>query len=174
MVSVPESSEYASYFGRYISQVQSSELFAALTAEMERTQRLLAPLTDTQALYRYAEGKWSIKQVIGHLIDAERIFAYRALRYARRDATELHSFDENSYVENAHFDSIKLPDLVAEFCTVRRANILFFRQLTTEEWDASGVANGNRMTVRALAWTIVGHEVHHRRILEDRYLPGME
>lgn len=170
MVTVPDASEYAVYFGRYISQVEGDDLFRALDGEMAKTQALLAGLSETQALQRYADGKWSIKEVIGHLIDAERIFAYRALRYARLDQTELHSFDENAFVANARFDSVTLADLLKEFSLVRQANILFFRQLNEEEWSRTGVANGNRMSVRALAWTIAGHEVHHRRILAERYL----
>lgn len=170
MVTVPDASEYAVYFGRYISQVEGEDLFAALEAEMAKTQALLGGLSESKALHRYADGKWSIKEVIGHLIDAERIFAYRALRYARLDKTELHSFDENAFVANARFDSVTLADLLKEFSLVRQANLLFFRQLNEEEWSRTGVANGNRMSVRALAWTIAGHEVHHRRILEERYL----
>ncbi|MBS1830046.1 MAG: DinB family protein [Acidobacteria bacterium] len=170
MVTVPDASEYAVYFGRYISQVEGNDLFRVLDAEMAKTQSLLAGLSDSQALHRYADGKWSIKEVIGHLIDAERIFAYRALRYARLDKTELHSFEENDFVANARFDSVPLADLLREFALVRQANILFFRQLNDEEWSRTGVANGNRMSVRALAWTIAGHEVHHRRILSERYL----
>ena len=170
MISVPDVSEYAAYFGRYISQVPGDDLFAALTGGMDTTQRLLETLTESQALYRYAEGKWSIKEVIGHLADSERIFAYRALCYARADQTQLPGFDENLYVATARFDAIALTDLAAEFNLVRQSNILFFKQLNDEEWSRSGVANNNRMTVRALAWTIAGHEVHHRRIIEDRYL----
>ncbi|MFN7936801.1 MAG: DinB family protein [Bryobacteraceae bacterium] len=170
MVTVPDASEYAVYFGRYISQVEGDDLLQALDAEMAKTQALLGGLSESQALHRYADGKWSIKEVIGHLIDAERIFAYRALRYARLDRTELHGFDENAFVDNARFDSVSLADLLKEFALVRQANILFFHQLNEEEWSRTGVANGNRMSVRALAWTIAGHEVHHRRILEERYL----
>ena len=170
MVSVPDASEYAGYFGRYISQVEGTDLFAALAAGMARTQALLGGLDDSQALHRYAEGKWSIKEVVGHLIDAERIFAYRALRFARADKTELPSFEENAFVDNARFDVVPLGDLLREFSLVRQANILFFGQLNEEEWLRSGLASGNRMSVRALAWTIAGHEVHHRRILQERYL----
>lgn len=170
MVSVPDASEYASYFGRYISQVEGNNLFAALTSGMENTLALLAPLTETQALHRYAEGKWSIKEVMGHIIDAERIFAYRALRYARADQAQLHSFDENAFVANARFDAVPLQDLASEFALVRQANLLLFRQFNDEEWSRVGVANQNRMSVRAMAWTIAGHEVHHRRILAERYL----
>jgi uncharacterized damage-inducible protein DinB len=159
MVSVPETHEYAPYFGRYISQVEGTDLFAALRTGMAKTQQLLEGLTEAQGLYRYAEGKWSIKEVIGHLIDAERIFAYRALRYARADGAELHGFD-----------AVKLADLAREFALVREANLYLFRQWNDEEWSRTGVANGKRMSVRALGWTIAGHEVHHRHIIEDRYL----
>lgn len=170
MVTVPDPSEYAPYFGQYISQVEGIDLFKALTTGMEATQELLRPLTEQQGLHRYADGKWSIKEVIGHLIDAERIFAYRALRYARADATELHGFDENAFVANARFNAVPLADLATEFSLVRHANLLLFRQLNEEEWSRAGTANKNRMSVRAMAWTIAGHEVHHRRILQERYL----
>lgn len=170
MVSVPEAHEYAPYFGRYISQVEGTDLFAALRTGMAKTQQLLGGLSEAQGLYRYAEGKWSIHEVIGHLIDAERIFAYRALRYARGDEAELHSFDENAFVENARFDAVRLADLAREFSLVREANLYLFRQWNEEEWSRTGVANGKRMSVRALGWTIAGHEVHHRKIIENRYL----
>ncbi|MBL8173935.1 MAG: DinB family protein [Bryobacterales bacterium] len=170
MITVPDACEYAPYFGRYISQVEGKDLIAALTAGIAKTEQLLAPLSEGQALQRYAEGKWSIKQVIGHLIDAERVFSYRALRYARLDQNQLHSFDENAFVANARFDEIPLADLVAEFAHLRQANVLFYRNLSEEELSRTGVANNNRMSVRALGWTMAGHEVHHVRILEERYL----
>jgi len=170
MITVPDATEYAVYFGRYISQAEGNDLIAALTSNIAQTRHLLRPLTEAQALHRYAEGKWSVKEVIGHLIDAERVFAYRALRYVRLDPNQLHSFDENAFVANARFDSIPLSDLTEEFSLLRQANILFFRYLNDEQLSRAGVANGNRMSVRALGWTIAGHEVHHRRILEERYL----
>jgi uncharacterized damage-inducible protein DinB len=170
-VSRPDPLEHAPYFGRYISQTTGQELFQVLREELDRTLALLASISEERSLHRYAPEKWSIRQVIGHLIDAERIFAYRALRFARNDKTELAPFDENLYVAEANFDAIPLSDLAAEFDLVRCSSLRLFRQFRPSDWDRQGIAGGNRMSVRAFAWTIAGHEIHHRTILESRYLP---
>jgi uncharacterized damage-inducible protein DinB len=157
------------YFGRYIGLVEE-DLLQALGSGLQTTQNLLTPLTEEQSLHRYAEGKWSIKQVLGHIIDAERIFVYRALCVARCDDTKLPSFDENSYVENAAFDAVPFGSLLEEFTSTRQSTIRFFRHLPSEAFDRTGVAGPNTMSVRAWGFTIAGHETHHRRILEERYL----
>lgn len=120
---------------------------------------------------RYAAGKWSVREAVGHMADAERVFTYRALRFARADATPLPGFDENAYVAAAGFDRRTLADLAEEFADVRRATVSFFCALDPEALAMPGTANGARVTVGALAWIIAGHERHHARILRERYLP---
>ena len=129
---------------------------------------MLRDVSESEAQTRHAPYTWSIKEVVGHLIDSERIFGVRALRFARQDPTELPGFDENHYVRNAAFDSRPLASLAQEFEFVRRSHILFFRGLDDEAWLRSGVANGLAVTVRALAYIIAGHEQHHATILHRR------
>ena len=131
---------------------------------------LLASLDETKAAYRYAEGKWSVKQVIGHFIDCERIFAYRALAIARGETQPLPGFEEDDYVRNASFDNWKLGDLAEHYALVRRANIVLFHNLPDDAWTRRGSASDNPITVRAIAWIIVGHERHHVKVLRERYL----
>src|ERR1700729_1380040 len=129
MITPPEPAEYQSYYGRYISLVPGPDLVQTLDLQIARTLPALRDITEEKSLYRYAPGKWSIKEVLGHLIDAERIFAYRALRFARRDSTPLPGFDQDPYVSAANFDSRPWHDFIAEFEHVRRSTILFFRAL---------------------------------------------
>jgi len=170
MVTPPEVSEYQSYYGRYISLVPGQDLVRTLDHQIAHTLQALRAVSEEKSLHRYAPGKWSVKEVLGHLIDAERIFTYRALRFARKDPTPLPSFDQDPYVEAAHFDSHPWNDLIAEFEHVRRATILFFRALTPDDLLRFGTASGNAITVRALGYIIAGHELHHMAILRDRYL----
>jgi hypothetical protein len=162
-------SEYASHFAGYISNVTEDDVMAAIELQSSETQKLLSSLDDARASYRYAEGKWTIKEVIGHLVDGERIFGYRALAIARGDQQSLPSWDENPYVENAAFDRWTLGDLVEEYALLRRANIVLFRNFPEEAWTRRGIASGREISVRALATVIVGHERHHVKILRERY-----
>jgi DinB superfamily len=168
MITPPEPAEYQSYYGRYISLVPGPDLVQTLDLQIAHTLPVLRAITEEKSLYRYAPGKWSIKEVLGHLIDAERIFTYRALRFARKDPTPLPGFDQDPYVEAAHFDSRAWNDLVAEFEHVRRSTILFFRALTPDDLLRSGTASGNAVTVRALGYITAGHELHQIAILRDR------
>ena len=120
--------------------------------------------------YRYAEGKWTIKEIIGHLIDAERIFAYRMLRFARKDATDLPGFDENEYVPASEANERSIHGLLEEFTTVRAGTFSLWRSLTNEMLQRSGTVNGNRLSVRALAYITCGHEIHHLAVIKERYL----
>jgi hypothetical protein len=131
---------------------------------------LLRPVSEDIAAFRYDEGKWSVKQVIGHLIDVERIMTYRALRVARGDQTPLPGFDENAYAQTAGSDQRTLRSLLAELEATRAATAAFFHNLPAETWMRIGIANNNAISVRALAFIIAGHELHHREILQDRYL----
>jgi len=166
----PDSTEYAQYFDKYISLVPEGEIVVTLSNQIEGTLSLIRGLSKDQGDLRYAPGKWSVKEVIGHLIDAERIFAYRALRFARNDATPLSGFDENSYVDNAGFGSRSLADLAEEFEHTRKSNVYLFKHLDGDSWLRRGAANNNEASVGALAYIIAGHELHHVGILRSRYL----
>lgn len=167
---VPAASEHAPYYGRYISRVPSGDIIATLEREGEETSRLLNGLSQEQADFRYAPGKWSIKEVIGHLTDAERIFSYRALRFARGDDTPLAGFDENDYAPAGEFGGRSLEDLVADLRAARASTVALFRGLPATAMTRGGEASGARVTVRALAWITAGHELHHVTILRERYL----
>ncbi len=166
----PDSTEYAPYFEKYVSLVPEGEIVETLSRQLESTLGLLGGLDETQGDLRYAPGKWSVKEVIGHLIDTERIFAYRALRFARNDRTLLAGFDENNYAASSNFGARRLADLAEEYEYVRKSNLYLFKHLDDEAWSRRGVANDNEISVRALAWNIAGHELHHREILRSRYL----
>jgi hypothetical protein len=164
----PQPNEYAAAFETYIRLVPECHILTRLEQQIEGTLALLHDVSESEAETRHAPYTWSIKEVVGHLIDSERIFGIRALRFARQDPTELPGFDENHYVRHAGFDSRPLGSLAQEFELVRRSHILFFRGLDREAWIRSGVANGHAVTVRALAYIIAGHEQHHVTILHER------
>jgi uncharacterized damage-inducible protein DinB len=166
----PDPSEHLPYYGKYVALVPDGDILATLEGQTGETRALLRGLGEEKALHRYGPDKWSVKEVLGHMIDTEKIFAHRALRFARNDATPLPGFDENTYVPNAHFDRLPLGSLLDEFEAVRRATLLFFRHLEDAAWDRRGLANNAEVSVRALAWIAAGHELHHRSILRERYL----
>lgn len=169
----PAAGEYAPYYETYISLIPSDDILGALETQRLQTAQLLAPRSEREGNFRYAPGKWSVKDVVGHLSDSERIFAYRALRIARADATPLSGFEQDDYVRSSGASGRTLADLAAEYAAVRAANLALFRSLADEAWTRRGVANKNEVTVRALAYIIAGHEAHHRRILEERYFPAI-
>jgi uncharacterized damage-inducible protein DinB len=166
----PAHNEYAPYYRRYIDRVADGDIVHTLRAQQKQTTSLLAALNETQASFRYAPEKWSAREVAGHIIDAERIFAYRALCIARNDTTPLPGFDENSYVANAGFESVPIDAIAAAFDNVRTSTIDVFSFLNEESWMRHGIANDSETSVRALAWIIAGHELHHREILHTRYV----
>jgi hypothetical protein len=165
----PETSEYQSYYGKYISLVQGDELTETLDQQLNDSLAMMRRISEAKSLHRYEPGKWSIKEVLGHLIDSERIFTYRALRFARNDHTALSGFDQDPYVSEANFDTRPWSELVAEFEHVRRSTILFYRGLKAEARMRFGLANNAPITVRALGYVIAGHELHHMRILREKY-----
>lgn len=166
----PDPTEYAPYYGKYINLVAEGDIVTTLGRQLDDTLALLEGISEAQADSRYAEGKWSIKEVIGHMIDTERIFGYRALRFARNDRTPLSGFEQDDYVSNGGFAGQSLSDLASEFGHVRRASISLLRGLTGEAWDRRGVASDNEVSVRALAYIMAGHELHHLEIIRTRYL----
>ncbi|MEZ5344282.1 MAG: DinB family protein [Pyrinomonadaceae bacterium] len=169
-ISRPEDSEYAPYYSGYVSMVAGDDIITALAGQKIETKRLLLTIPEDKGSYRYAEGKWSIKELIGHVIDTERIMAYRALRIARNDATPLSGFDQDPYIENASFDDRDLSDLAEELELIRNANILMLKGFSSDAWSRTGTASENPVSVRALAYIIAGHELHHLKILKERYL----
>jgi DinB superfamily len=168
----PEPDEIPAHYAGYIQRVPEPDPVTPCAAQIEATAALLHGLSDTDAMYRYGRGKWSIKEVIGHLADTERILSYRALRIARGDATPLPSFDENAYVPVARFDDRSLADLVGELRTVRAATLALLRTFDVEAWRRRGTASGKSVSVRALGFTIPGHERHHVEVLTTRYGVG--
>jgi hypothetical protein len=165
----PEPSEYAPSYEAYVAKVPQGDLLTVLDQQRRDTQQLLAGLPETKALHRYAPGKWSVKEVVGHLADSERVFSYRALRFARADGLPLQGFDEQAWVPAGRFDARSLTDLAGELAAVRGATIALFRGLDAEALACRGTANNKTVSVRALAWIIAGHERHHVGILHERY-----
>ena len=156
LIARPDASEHAPYYGRYVDLVAAGDILGTLATQIHGTLAELRKVSEADSLKRYAAGKWSMREVLGHLIDTERIFAYRALRISRSDAA-------------AQFDRRTWAGLLEEFEAVRRSNVLMFRGLGDEAWARQGVANGNAMSVRAAAYVIAGHELHHMRVLREHY-----
>ena len=168
-IPIPERSEYAPSYAGYIALVEDADVLDLLRRQPAYLARLISTLPDASALHRYDERKWSIKEVLGHLSDAERVFAYRALRIGRGDRTPLPAFDENAYVAAAGFDARPLTLLLGDFVSVRAATLSLLGAFGDEIWPRHGVVNGNAMSVRAVAHIIAGHAEHHFRILRERY-----
>lgn len=166
----PDADEYLPYYETYIRLVGDGDVVARLESQMKDTVALIGKIPDSRGTYRYAPGKWSINEVIGHLIDAERMFASRALRFARGDKTPLPGFEQDDYVAGGNFDDYPLSDLLAEYETVRKGTCFLFRHMSEEATTRRGVANGAEISVRALAYIAAGHELHHRGVIEEKYL----
>lgn len=163
--------EYARYYDSYIANVSAEySLLEELEISIHRFIKFVRELPMDKFDYRYAEGKWTIKDILLHLIDAERIFAYRALRFARNDQTELVGFEENDYVTVAQANFRSIQDLLTEFLTVRNATLTLFKSFDQEMMLRSGIASNNPVSVRALGFIIIGHQNHHQRVFEERYL----
>ena len=166
----PQTGEYNTYYQKYIDLAAEDDIVAGLDAQARETGALLGKLTDAQAAHRYAPDKWSIKQIVGHITDAERVFAYRILAIARGEMKPLPGFDQEPYVVNGGFDGRTMSDLAEELATVRRANVMMMRALSDEAWRRIGTASENPVSARALAFIMLGHERHHLRIIRERYL----
>ena len=166
----PQTNEYAPYYEKYIALVPEGDIVATLSRQLDDTLSLLRSLTEAQGDSRYAPGKWSIKELVGHIIDSERIFSYRALRFARNDQTPLPGYEQDDYVRAGNFDNRRLSDLTDEFEQVRRATLSLLRSLDDEAWLRRGAANETEVSVRALAYILAGHETHHMQIVRERYL----
>ena len=169
----PQPSEYAPSFEAYVSRVAEGDVLSVLADQLTQFPKRFATLTESEGGFRYAPGKWTIKEVLGHVNDSERIFAYRALRIARADQAPLAGFEQEDYVRAAPFASCRVADIVDEFRHVRRATLALFRPLDEAAWLRRGVADNSEVTVRALAFIIAGHLRHHAALLEERYLPAL-
>jgi len=172
VVGRPEASEHSPYFGRYISLISDPDILSTLQKQWRETTAWLRGLSEKDGDFRYAPDKWSAKEMLGHVNDTERIFAYRALRIARADTTPLAGFEQDDYVRAGGFEKRTLADLGEEFDAIRKTTMFLFRGLEDDAWTRQGTASDNLLSVRALAYMIAGHELHHRRILLEKYFPS--
>lgn len=171
-LSRPAESEYKPAYAAYVTKVPDGDVIQHLAAQLDRTTALLATVSPEKEQYRYGPDKWTVTEVIGHVADAERVFAHRILRFGRNDPTELPGFDENSWGQNAAYGRRRLADVAAEFRAVREATLALLRGLEGDAFARSGIANKTPVTVRALTYIIAGHELHHLQILTERYGVG--
>lgn len=169
-MSRPGKTEYDPYYVTYVSLVPETDVVAALAAQTTEMQDVFAFLPEEKGAFAYAEGKWTLKELLGHLIDGERVFAYRVHRISRGDKTSIEGFEQDHYIEHAHSNDRSFADLLEEFNLLRRANLLMFENLRDDDWARTGTASGVPVSVRALAYIMVGHVRHHMRILRERYL----
>jgi hypothetical protein len=172
MTSRPTEQEYAPFYAGYVALVPEQDVLAALREQADVVRVLARAVPAERESFRYAHGKWTIRQVLGHLGDGERVFGYRAARFGRGDQTPLASFDENLYVANGRFETVALAALADEFLHLRAANLATLGRLDEAGWRAWGIASGSPVTVRALAYMMAGHVRHHLRILRERYGVG--
>jgi len=166
----PDATEYSNYYGRYIAAVPEGDVMAVLRRDRDEWQTMIAELTESRGGHRYAKDKWSIREVIGHVSDTERVFSYRAFRIARGDKTPLASFDQDEYVKTANSDRRTLSSLAAELLSVRESTLALFTALPDEAWTRTGTASDNPVSVRALAYITAGHAQHHLKIVREQYL----
>jgi len=170
MTGRPAANEAAPFYSTYIDRIASDDVLATLEAQRHTTLSVIANISEEKSLHRYAPDKWSIRQLLNHVSDAERVFLYRALWFARGYDTPLPGFDQNIAVPHAAADQFSWSSHVADFNAVRAATLTFFRNLPDDAWTRTGIASDNPVSVRALAYIIAGHVAHHVAILEDRYL----
>jgi uncharacterized damage-inducible protein DinB len=166
----PKQDTYPPYYSKYISLVPSENLLQELLDQLFASLQVLENITEEKSSHAYAHGKWTIKELLKHVIDTERIFCFRALSIARGEIKNIPGFDENEYVKNSNANLRKFSEIREEFIAVRTASISLVKGFTDDVFHHSGIANGNRVNVSAICYMIVGHEIHHRNILIERYL----
>ncbi|MBC7900128.1 MAG: DinB family protein [Saprospiraceae bacterium] len=166
----PEKNEYGEWYAGYISLVPEEDILNAITLQADEIKDLAASIAENKGSYAYADGKWTVKELLGHINDGERIFAYRALRIARGDRTPLSGFEQDDYIATGRFNERTVSDLADEFVLLRRSNIKLFENLEEEAWHRMGTASDNPISVRAAAYIMTGHVRHHLNILKSRYL----
>jgi hypothetical protein len=169
-IGIPSSKEYDPYYAGYVSRVRSADVLAALRSQRPEVLDLLNGLSETAADYRYAPGKWSVKEIIGHLMDTERVFVYRALSVARGERQPLPGFEQDDYVREGSFDSRSVRSLASEYDAVRCSTLTLFESLDGASWKKTGIANETPCSVRAIAFIVAGHEAHHLAVIRERYL----
>lgn len=169
-MSKPLPASYPTYFQRYLDQVEEEDLSIAFQNQSSGIKQFLSTIDEAKSTYAYAEDKWTLKEVLQHIIDAERIFNYRALCISRKEKNSLPGFDENEYAANSNGNARKWQDLVDEFLTVRKGTEIMFNSFTGEMLENSGLSNNNPITVKSLGFITLGHFNHHKRIIEERYL----
>lgn len=165
----PAPADCSPYLAGYVAAAPDGDILATLEREGARAVALFRSLPGERADFAYAPGKWTIREVVAHISDCERVFAYRALRFGRADATPLPSFDQDAWMPHAHAGARPWTELIDELAAVRAASLHLFRSFAPEDWERSGIASDAPLTVRAVAWVVAGHELHHRRVLGERY-----
>ena len=170
----PLPGEYAEGYSHYLAGAPEGDGIAVLAAQLEELVTLYSGISEAQGLHRYAPEKWSLKDLLQHITDTERIFAYRCLRIGRGDTTPLAGFDDNAFAVAAAADTRPLADLVADFRVARESSLALFRSLTNEAWVKKGTSNGRELTTRCIPYLSLGHVAHHLGIIRERYLPGLK
>lgn len=165
----PNNDELNGYLLNYVNLVTENNLLSALEASKGETIKLFSEISTDLESYKYAPGKWSVKEVLQHIIDAERIFCYRALRFSRQDSNELLGYDDDLYVKNSDVKLKTLKDLIEEFVSVRDASISLFKFMNDKQLDFKGIANGNKVSARIIGFTLIGHNLHHNQVVSEKY-----
>lgn len=173
MLTKPAENLYPEYYQKYTNLISGGDIFENLKTNKEEIVETLSQLSDKQAEYKYAEGKWSIKEVLGHIIDAERIFYTRALRIARNDKTDIPQYDHDVYVTEAKFNYQKFSDLIEQYKAGRESSLLMFKSFDENDWERVGTAGGKQFVAKCFPFILAGHELHHLEIIKERYLPGI-
>jgi hypothetical protein len=161
---------YSDHFETYVKLVDEKNINASLKDQADEAETFFNSISEEKSFFKYAEGKWTIKEVLQHIIDAERVFAYRALAFARKDKNNLSSFDENSYAANSHADKRSWKELIEEFSAVRKSSEMLFNSFTEDDLRSTGIASGSEISVLALGYVTVGHAKHHINLIKERYL----
>ncbi|MBO0959733.1 DinB family protein [Neobacillus sp. MM2021_6] len=173
MLQRPVDNEYPKYYVPYVKLVSDGDLLSILKENLAEMVALFEGLSEEDGHFRYATDKWSIKEVLGHMTDTERIMSYRLLRVGRGDQTPLAGFDENDYINGSQFDLLSNKEILEDFKAVRHATITLIQTMADDGWNRKGIANGTEITTRAIAYIIVGHAIHHGKIIKERYLTDL-
>lgn len=167
----PLPGEYAEYYHKYINQIPDGNIVDYLNSQLSEVESFLKTIPEEKSFYKYSKDKWSIKEVLGHILDCERIFSYRMLRFSRKDTeNSLPGFEENSYIENSNYTNAQFAELIEEYVYLRKSILLMLRGFSEEMWTRKGIASNNPVTVRAIAYILAGHTLHHISIIKERYM----
>ncbi len=170
LITKPQSSEYNAWYENYIRQTPEGNILELLTQNQKNTPDLFRNIAESKANFAYAEGKWTIKEILGHIIDSERVFAFRLFWFLRKGDAPMPSFDQDEFMKNAHFANRTLKSLADEFAAVRESTLFIVREISEKDLAVQGIMSGNPVSIRALLYIIAGHEIHHLTILKERYL----